>query len=104
MNKRTLLIIAINIAIVAAGVGAAWSVHFDVVAVENMGPFFFALAVLWILVMTTSGSFTRQKKQVGRSRHVQRSFRSLPDKRAAQHRPARVRAAAQPRRGSRSRR
>lgn len=104
MTGKKLWIIAINIAILAAGVGAAWSIHFDVALLKGMGPFFFALAVVWILVMTTSGSFIRQKKQVGRSRHVQRSFRSLPDKRAAQHRPARVRAAAQPKHGSRSRR
>lgn len=86
MTGRTFWIIAINIAIWAAGIGAAWSVHFSAAALENMGPFIFFLAVVWILAMTTSGSFTRRKekkKQVGRNRRAQRSFRSLPGERQA---------------------
>lgn len=106
MTGKTLWLFVINIAILAAGIGAAWSVHFDVAAIENMGPYFFVLAVVWILAMTTSGSFTQQRKgkwkQVGRNRHVQRSFRSLPDKPAAQRRVPRARPVAQRRRGSQS--
>jgi hypothetical protein len=39
-TKRPFLAIAINIIILAASIGAAWSVHFDRAALENMEPFF----------------------------------------------------------------